>query len=470
MPAKSKKNYKGRSLNVLRYIESCGSDEDIGSLIPSNLAAGARLAAQNESQAHDEKTSRTYELRLMALEQFAEKEGDDAVLFGPNKRPFLAATIQTFMQVLRERKGKRLGTLRCRGLKPPAVRGHAAAFTYWFNVFGHTGPDSQSVEVSTDGTQKVIPKGNPMSSAAVKQTIKQLVRRASRPTRRDTRQGRVAYEPKKAPPFTLQQLARMRQYCLRTIEGMRGLWLWVVTLFSFALFLRGEEPLRLKLRHLRLPQNYAADSGKMPQRIEVKIPWSKADKKAKGDLQYNNAGVTLSLWANPLKAVTKSGTGTWGLGRGTRVWDVGRVGWDSGTWDVGTWGRGDAGTWGREDSGTWGRGRIKKGQNYIFPRVAKNNREVLPYCARGVTTYRKTFLEMSKSLFNKEFTTHSIRRSAARWAARCGANDSSIKRAGRWKSNSFELYTQDARAEMIKEHHDGQPVLDHKMWLFKPLR
>ena len=38
---------------------------------------------------------------------------------------------------------------------------------------------------------------------------------------------------------------------------MRGLWLWTLTLFSFALFLRGEEPLRLKLRHLKLPQNYA---------------------------------------------------------------------------------------------------------------------------------------------------------------------------------------------------------------------
>ena len=49
-------------------------------------------------------------------------------------------------------------------------------------------------------------------------------------------------------------------------------------------------------------------------------------------------------------AVTKSGTGTWGLGRGTRVWDVGRVGWDSGTWDVRTWGCGDVGTW---DSGMW---------------------------------------------------------------------------------------------------------------------
>ena len=88
MPPKSRKNYKGRSPNVLRYIESCGNEGDVGSLLASNLAAGARLAAENESQAHDEKTSRTYELRLMSLEKFAKETGDDAVLFGANKRPF----------------------------------------------------------------------------------------------------------------------------------------------------------------------------------------------------------------------------------------------------------------------------------------------------------------------------------------------------------------------------------------------
>jgi len=82
---------------VLRYIQSCGNEESIGGLLSSNLAAGARLAAEKESQAHDEKTSRTYELRLMALEEFAKTNGDDAVLFGPNKRPSLAATIQTYM-------------------------------------------------------------------------------------------------------------------------------------------------------------------------------------------------------------------------------------------------------------------------------------------------------------------------------------------------------------------------------------
>ena len=44
------------------------------------------------------------------------------------------------------------------------VRGPAAVFNYWFNVFGHSGPYSQSVEVSADGTQKVITEGNPMNS------------------------------------------------------------------------------------------------------------------------------------------------------------------------------------------------------------------------------------------------------------------------------------------------------------------
>ena len=95
---KKTKNYRGRSPNVMRYIESCGSDVDIGPLIAPNLAAGARLAAKNQCQALDEKTARTYELRLIALENFAKANGDDAVLFGPSKRPFLAATMQTFMR------------------------------------------------------------------------------------------------------------------------------------------------------------------------------------------------------------------------------------------------------------------------------------------------------------------------------------------------------------------------------------
>ncbi|KAK3747131.1 hypothetical protein QZH41_015118 [Actinostola sp. cb2023] len=157
-------------------------------------------------------------------------------------------------------------------------------------------------------------------------------------------------EPKRAPPFTLAELVRMTEYCLKTVQGLRGLWLWTITVFSFGLFLRGEEPLCLKTRHITLPQNYAADSGKLPQRVDIKIPWSKADRKAKG--------VTLTLWANPLNHDLCPVTAllVWLLVTGVR-------------------------------------------KGFIFPRVAKNNYKILPGSARGVTSYRKVFSEVSIILF-----------------------------------------------------------------------
>lgn len=96
--ASKKTNYKGKSLNVQRFISSSGSDTNISLFLSQNLAAGAKLAAKNRTEALDQKTARTYELRLIALERFAAENGDDAVLFGPNKRPFLAATVQTFLR------------------------------------------------------------------------------------------------------------------------------------------------------------------------------------------------------------------------------------------------------------------------------------------------------------------------------------------------------------------------------------
>lgn len=56
-----------------------------------------------------------------------------------------------------------------------------------------------------------------MNFADVKKIMKQLIKRAARPTS-DTQSGHVPYEPKKAPPFSLQQLLRIRSYCLKTIE------------------------------------------------------------------------------------------------------------------------------------------------------------------------------------------------------------------------------------------------------------
>lgn len=78
--------------------------------------------------------------------------------------------------MLGETKGKKLGTLRCRGLKPPAIKGHAAAFRYWLDAFGHSGPYSQSVTATEDGEQKIVASGNPMNAPGnnVEQTVEWL--------------------------------------------------------------------------------------------------------------------------------------------------------------------------------------------------------------------------------------------------------------------------------------------------------
>ena len=41
-----------------------------------------------------------------------------------------------FPEVMGETNGRKIGMLRCRGLKPPVIRGYAAAFNYWFSAFG----------------------------------------------------------------------------------------------------------------------------------------------------------------------------------------------------------------------------------------------------------------------------------------------------------------------------------------------
>ena len=49
-------------------------------------------------------------------------------------------------------------------------------------------------------------------------TNKQPCKRAVCPRTKDIHHGRVPYKPKNPPPFTLQQLMQMRQFCLKTVE------------------------------------------------------------------------------------------------------------------------------------------------------------------------------------------------------------------------------------------------------------
>lgn len=67
------------------------------------------------------------------------------------------------IEMLGEVKGKRIGSLSCRGLKPPVIKGHTAAFRYWFPVFGHC--DSYKETIQTHGNKRtIIPSGNPMNA------------------------------------------------------------------------------------------------------------------------------------------------------------------------------------------------------------------------------------------------------------------------------------------------------------------
>lgn len=68
------------------------------------------------------------------------------------------------LEMTSERKGKKIGSLRCRGLKPPSVKLHVAAFRHWMSTFGHTGPYKEEV-MEVDGIRHLRATGNPMEDA-----------------------------------------------------------------------------------------------------------------------------------------------------------------------------------------------------------------------------------------------------------------------------------------------------------------
>ena len=55
----------------MRYLEASGNNVDISGYLPLNLSDCACFAAKNEVAVLDEKTTRTYELCLIRLEEFA---------------------------------------------------------------------------------------------------------------------------------------------------------------------------------------------------------------------------------------------------------------------------------------------------------------------------------------------------------------------------------------------------------------
>lgn len=68
-------------------------------------------------------------------------------------------------------------------------------------------------------------------------------------------------------------------------------------------------------------------------------------------------------------------------------------------------------------------------------------------------------------------TTHSIRKSAAVWAARCGAEEYQIREAGRWNSgDTYMIYVKSGKAiaSLAASRKDGSLDPIRKIWVFHP--
>ena len=95
------KNYKGRSPNIMIYLEASGRNVDISRYLPSNLSASACLTVKTKVAVPYKKTTHTYEVCLTRLVESARQENNPSVLFRSDKRPFLPATIKTFMHIIK---------------------------------------------------------------------------------------------------------------------------------------------------------------------------------------------------------------------------------------------------------------------------------------------------------------------------------------------------------------------------------
>ena len=86
----------------------------------------------------------------------------------------------------------------------------------------------------------------------------------------------------------------------------------------------------------------------------------------------------------------------------------------------------------------------------IFPAFSARNGALCPGVRMLSTYYERWITAIFRHMGGKTAlcSSHSVRRSAAVWAARCGASETEVQRTGRWKigSTSFRRYVEDGMA------------------------
>jgi hypothetical protein len=110
-------------------------------------------------------------------------------------------------------------------------------------------------------------------------------------------------------------------------------------------------------------------------------------------------------------------------------------------------------------------------EGYIFRNFENGSNSKFRPEAMSVADISAALSDVFKNVFsaNHGYTTHSPRRTAAMFAAICGASDTEIKRAGRWLSDVFMVYVAAGRHTTLAECVGAAQHIQDR-WSWFPIR
>jgi hypothetical protein len=243
--------------------------------------------------------------------------------------------------------------------------------------------------------------------------------------------SKYGYQRKQAKFFNIwSDFDKIRNHCLQERGDLHGLRSWTMVLLMFALFLRRADITYLKVEGIGIPRHQVdnslvLDEDGYPRYIRIWLSKSKGDGTGIGtavkfELMRNYRDRKLCPVVALLDYLNFSG--------------------------------------------------ITSG--YIFRNFQSGSstrfRSDEPMSVHDVS---EILSELFSSVFSHEhgFSTHSPRRTAAMFAAICGATDTEIKRAGRWSSNVFMEYVSAGRHTTLASVLGAAPEIQDR-WTWFPIR
>ena len=243
--------------------------------------------------------------------------------------------------------------------------------------------------------------------------------------------SKYGYQRKQAKFFKIwADFDRIRKYCLEERGDLHGLRSWTMILLMFALFLRHADVTHLTVEGIGIPRHQIDDSLVLdedgyPRYIRVWLSKSKGDGSGKSapvkfELMRNYRDRTLCPVVALFDYLNLSGISSGYIFRNFQVGSTTKF----------------------RSEGAMSVSDVSDVINDVFSSV---------------------FTE------NHGYSTHSPRRTAAMFAAICGASDTEIKRAGRWSSDVFMEYVSAGRHTTLAAIVGAAPAIQER-WLWFPIR